>query len=305
VWTISAEGGHKETNKLIYLQGFGIYALAEFHRATGDTRALARSIAIYELIEKHARDRASGGYHDALGRRWDRLGTAQHYLLGSARKSQNSHVHILEAYTNLLRVWADPNLRANQRELMGVLMNHVIDRRTYHSKLFLTEDWRPIGDRVSHGHDIELSWLLSEAADVLKDSRLIAEVKPIALNIASVTMAEGVDSDGGVINESGPNGYTDTDKNWWSQAEATVGFFNAYQISGDPRYFEASRRSWNYIEAKFVDRLHGDWIEKVRRDGRPIRRPKVTLWKCPYHSSRSCLELIERAREQVGGAPAR
>jgi len=80
-------------------------------------------------------------------------------------------------------------------------------------------------------------------------------------------------------------------------------FFNAYQISGDLRLFEASRRSWDYIEPKFVDRVHGDWIEKVRRDGTPLRRPKVSLWRCPYHSSRACMELNERVHKQIGCTP--
>jgi mannobiose 2-epimerase len=123
--------------------------------------------------------------------------------------------------------------------------------------------------------------------------------------MARVTLAEGVDSDGGVVNEGGPRGYTDPGKDWWPQAEAVVGFMNAYQLSGDLRFLEASRRSWAYIQAKFVDRVHGDWIEKVRRDGTPIPRPKVTLWKCPYHSGRSCLELIERVRELTSAGPPR
>jgi cellobiose epimerase len=82
-----------------------------------------------------------------------------------------------------------------------------------------------------------------------------------------------------------------------------VGFLNAYQLSGDPRFFEASRRSWDFIEAKFVDRVHGDWIESVARDGTPRPRPKVSLWKCPYHSGRSCFELIERLHGLAMDAP--
>jgi mannobiose 2-epimerase len=305
-WTIAEQGGAaKEAGKLVYLQVFGIYALAEYYRATGDKIALAKSIATYRLVERHARDPAHGGYFDALDRNWNRRAAAQHYALGRAPKTVNSHMHILEAYTNLLRAWGDPNLQGSQCELLRVLMQRFIDPCTYHSIPLMTEAWEPIGNAVSYGHDIELSWLILEAAVVLGDAMLMAEVERVSLAVARVTIAEGVDADGGVISTGGPAGYTATDKEWWPQAEAAVGFFNAYQISGESRLFEASRRSWDYIEAKFVDRVHGDWIEKVRRDGTPIRRPKVTLWRCPYHSSRACMELTERVHQQLGIAPVR
>jgi mannobiose 2-epimerase len=186
-----------------------------------------------------------------------------------------------------------------------MVIRHLIDPKTHHLILFTADDWTPIGlGEVSYGHDIELSWLLVEAAKVLGDPALIAGAKTVSLDIARVTLAEGVDPDGGVVNDGGPGGYTDTNKDWWPQAEAAIGFLNAYQLSGDPRYFEASRRSWDYIEAKFVDRVHGDWIEEVTRDGTPVPRPKVTVWKCPYHSSRCCFELVDRVHELMGAGPA-
>ena len=303
-WTITADGRPLDTQKLVYLQVFGIYSLAEFYRATNEGSALDEAIAIYGLVEKHARDNRYGGYFDALDRKWDRLAAGQRNPLGNAPKSQNSHIHILEGYTNLLRVWPDAGLRATQGALIDVVIRRLIDPRTHHLILFTNEDWTPVSEAVSYGHDIELSWLLVEAANGLGDPALLARVRPISLDIARVTLAEGVDADGGVINEGGPHGYTDTGKDWWPQAEAAVGFLNAYQLSRDPRFFEASRRSWDFIGARFIDRAHGDWIEKVKRDGTPIPRPKVTLWKCPYHSGRSCLELTGRLRELIGAGIA-
>jgi mannobiose 2-epimerase len=303
-WQITADGKPMEGGKLIYLQVFGIYSLSEYYRATGEGAARDKAIAIYNLIEAHSRDRVNGGYYDALERDWARQRPGTMTRLGPAPKSQNSHIHILEGYTNLLRVWPDAGLRASQRELVDMVIRHIIDPRTHHLVLFLKEDWTPVGDGVSYGHDIELSWLLLEAAKVLGDPALIAQVETISLDIARVTLAEGVDPDGGVISEGGPHGYTNTDKEWWEQAEAVVGFLNAYQLSGDPRYFEASRRSWDFIQARFVDRAHGDWIQLIKRDGTPLPLPKVSVWKCPYHSSRSCFEVIERVGELTGaGAP--
>jgi cellobiose epimerase len=145
-WTIAEkDGAPKDAYKLIYLQVFGIYALTEYFRVTNDRPAVAKAMAIYHLIEAHARDRMYGGYFDALDRKWSRLRAPRHHALGSAPKSVNFHLHILEAYTNLLRVWADPDLRATQRELLEVLIERFIDPPTHHSILFVSEAWEPVG----------------------------------------------------------------------------------------------------------------------------------------------------------------
>jgi mannobiose 2-epimerase len=304
-WTITPDGKPKDAVKQIYGQVFGVYALAEYYRATGDKGALEKAISIYTLVEQHARDPVNGGYLDTLDRNWGRPGPGEVNLLGPAAKSQNSHIHILEAYTNLLRVWPDPGLRANQRELLEMTLTHIIDPKTHHLILFMKEDWTPTSKEVSYGHDIELSWLLVEAANVVGDPGLIARAKPVALDIARVTLAEGVDPDGGVLSEGGPEGLTNTRKEWWEQAEAVVGFMNAYQLSGDPRYLAASRHSWEFIQAKFIDREQGDWFNLLNRDGTPLPLPKVSLWKCPYHSSRSCFEVIARVAEMASEAGAK
>ncbi len=304
-WSVTADGKPGETRKQIYGQVFGIYALAEYYRVTGEQPALDEAIAIYRLIEAHAHDVQNGGYFDTLNREWQREASPKGNVLGRAPKSQNSHIHVLESFTNLLRVWPDAGLRQRQRELIELTMTHIIDPRTHHLVLFMQNDWTPIGEDVSYGHDIELSWLLVEAAEVLGDPALLARAKTEALAIAQVTNAEGVDTDGGVYNEGNPKGPTNTNKEWWEQAEATVGFLNAYQLSGDPQYFAYARRSWKLIQDKFVDRVNGDWHNTLRRDctpilvlpgflGRAIPNAKQSIWKCPYHNSRCCLELIER-----------
>jgi len=289
--------------KLIYGQVFGIYAFAEYYRATGDKASLDKAIVIYNLVEAHARDHENGGYFDVLDEHWNRLPDKAN-LLGMAPKSQNSHIHILEAYTELLRVWPDAGLRANHRELIEIVLGHIINPKTHHLVLFMKADWTPTSEDISYGHDIELSWLIVEAAKVQADPALVARAQAAALDIARVTLAEGVDPDGGVISEGNPSGYTNTRKEWWEQAEAAIGFLNAYQISSDPRYLAASEHSWDYIQKTFVDRVQGDWFNLVTREGKPLPLPKVSLWKCPYHSGRSCFELMERVRELSGAKAA-
>lgn len=295
-WTVGPDGRPVDAGKLLYGQAFGIYGLAEYYRATGDPRALHRAIELYRLVEAKAHDRVHGGYFEAFDRDWRRDPVRQRRIMGApAPKSQNAHIHLLEAYTNLLRVWPDAGLRANQRALFELMVTRILNPQTHHLTLFFRDDWTPVSDVVSYGHDIELSWLLVEAADVLGDPALERQARTEAVAIARGTAAQGVDRDGGVFNEAGPHGLIDPNKDWWPQAEATVGFLNAYQISGDPAFFAASRHTWHFIETTLIDRRYGDWFESVTRAGAPRRRSKLSVWKCPYHNSRACLQIIERA----------
>lgn len=293
-WSISVDRKPEQTFKQVYGQVFGIYGLTEFYRATGEQAALDEAVAIYRLIEQHAHDGKNGGYFDALDRSWQ---PQKNNLLGPAPKSQNSHIHLLEAFTNLLRVWPDEGLRKRQRELLALMLTRIIDPKTHHLVLFMRNDWTPVTEEYSYGHDIELSWLLIEAAEQLGDPVLLARAKPVAVEIARVTLAEGIDRNGGIFNEGNSRGPSNRNKDWWSQAEAAVGFCNAYQISRDPRYFAAMQRSWNFIGEKMVDRKNGDWYESLGPDGTPSRHLKIGMWKCPYHNSRCCLELLSRLRE--------
>ncbi|HVZ64662.1 MAG TPA: AGE family epimerase/isomerase [Lacunisphaera sp.] len=310
-WTVSPNGQPVDAHKQIYVQVFGIYGLSEYYRATGEQAALDDAIAIYRLVDQYASDPVHGGYFDSLDRAWHRPAGDATNLLGAAPKSQNSHIHILEGFTGLLRSWPDAGLRRRQRELVELMLTKIIDPRTHHLVLFMRDDWTPIGDAISYGHDIELSWLLVEAATVLGDADLLARAKAEAVAIARVT-PQGIDTDGGVFNEGSPRGITNSHKEWWEQAEAAVGFLNAYQLSDDPQDLAASRRSWRFIQDKVVDRVHGDWHNTLERDGTPIMvmktgsgssypMAKVSLWKCPYHNSRCCLELMARLDALAGG----
>ena len=313
-WTVSTDGKPLDAHKQIYGQVFGIYGLTEYYRATGDKAALGQAVALYRLVEKFAHDGVNGGYFDSLSREWGHQEGPRSNLLGDAPKSQNSHIHILEGFTNLLRVWPDEGLRARQRELIELTLDRIIDTRTHHLVLYMRDDWTPIGDDISYGHDIELSWLVVEAAQVLGNPGLLARAKKEAVQIAEVTNQQGIDSDGGVYNEGNPRGPTNTNKEWWEQAEAAVGFLNAYQISGRADYLADSLRSWRFIQGRFVDPVHGDWHNTLRRDGTPIlelkgrlggtfKEAKQSIWKCPYPNSRSCMELIDRVGELSRAAP--
>jgi mannobiose 2-epimerase len=174
------------------------------------------------------------------------------------------------------------------------MFTRILDGSTHHLRLFLAEDWEPRSNTISFGHDIEFSWLAVEAAEVLGDEKRLAEAKAEAVKIAEATLKEGVDPDGGVLGEADPHGLTVTFKEWWPQAEATVGFLNAYQISGDRRFLAASIHTWDFIEKHLIDHERGEWFHGISRDGKHVSSLKMGFWKCPYHSGRACLELVER-----------
>lgn len=302
VWSTKANGKPLEPRKQTYAQAFAIYGCAEYYRASGDQAALDRAIELYRLVEQHAYDSAQGGYFEAFASDWSALPPETHNLIGAdAPKSQNTMLHVMEAYTNLYRVWPDEGLRRRLAELVDRMVTRVLDQRTKHLHLFLAADWAPLSQEYSYGHDIEFSWLLVEAAEVLGDQALVEQLRPVALGIARVIADEGLDADGGLYNEGGPGGISDPSKHWWPQAEAAVGFLNAYQLSGEPAFLRRAQRSWDFIEKRIVDREGGEWFWGRDARGRVIeRQPKVGIWKCPYHNGRACLELIERAQKLLG-----
>jgi mannobiose 2-epimerase len=296
-WMVDASGQPLETKKQVYGQAFAIYAFAEFYRAAGNEAALQRGIELFHTLERYSYDKEYKGYFEALTREWQE--TADNSLSEkdlNEKKSMNTHLHVMEAYTNLYRVWPSEELRGKLKELIQVTIRHIVDQETAHFILFFNEQWQGKSKHISYGHDIEGSWLLVEAAEALADAELLKEAKAMALRMAEAVLIKGVDADGGLFNEAdGAGTLLDSHKDWWPQAEAVVGFYNAFQLSGDERYREAAVKSWQFIEQFIVDRQYGEWLWSVNRDGSPSANlEKVSPWKCPYHNGRACFEMIER-----------
>lgn len=298
-WAVSPEGKPVELKKIVYVQAFGIYAFSEYFRATDERQALECAVKLYHLLEEHAHDRQNLGYFEEFSRDWKiSRARGRGSPMGSFdQKSQNVHLHLLEAYTNLVRVWPNTEARENLRELYDVMFTKILDGSRHHLRLFLSEAWEPRSDTISFGHDIEFGWLAVEAAEILGDDTRLVQAKREAVKIAQATLNEGVDPDGGILGEADPHGLTVTFKEWWPQAEGTVGFLNAYQISGDSRFFDASFHTWDFIEKHLVDHERGEWFHGVSRDGKQVSPLKMGFWKCPYHNGRACMELVERLHQ--------
>ncbi len=300
-WMVDYEGNPVDTKKRIYGQAFAVYALTEYAGASGEKEPRNKAIELYQLIEDAAHDVQHGGYFETYERDW---ALAEDQRLSEAdmdeKKSMNTHLHLLEAYANLLRVWNDNGLRSQLGELVRVFLDHIIDRTTHHFRMFFDEAWHDRSDRFSFGHDIEGSWLLCEAAAVLGDRAILEEVRKEAVMMAQAVYEQAIDRDGGLVYEGNGREIIDSDKHWWPQAEAVVGFLNAYELSGKEHFLRTAERSWEFIEKTIVDGERGEWYWMVSRNGTPNdEKEKVGPWKCPYHNSRMCFEVMERVGKLV------
>jgi mannobiose 2-epimerase len=300
IWEVNHVGKPVNTRKQTYAQGFGIYGFSEYFRVSGDKESLRIAKVIFHLLEKHCYDLHSGGYLEALSHDWQpmddmRLSPKDE----NYPKSMNTHLHILEPYTNLYRVWKNDALAGQMKNLIRTFLDHIVDQKTGHFHLFFEKDWTVKSEIISYGHDIEGAWLLTEAAEVLGDMDLLKEVEAVAIKMTHATLAEGTAGDGSLFyeRESSP-GHLDTDKHWWPQAEAVIGFLNAYQISGDEVFLQKSMQTWEFIKNHMLDKKNGEWYWSVDENGIPGEtNNKAGFWKCPYHNSRACMEGVHRINQ--------
>ena len=292
-WSLDASGKPLETKKQFYAIAFAIYALAEYFRACGDREALDLAVRFWCSIEDHSYDSLRDGYLEAATREWAPI--ADMRLSEKDRndaKTMNTHLHILEGYTGLYRVWKDRTLGKRLEGLIRIFLDRII-RQDGHLGLFFDEDWNPTSETVSYGHDIEASWLLYEAAEVLGNKDLIEEVRAAAVRLSDAAL-EGYREDGSMVYESDPvTGHTDTDRHWWVQAETVVGCLNRARISGEGEWAGRAIRTWDFIRNHLLA-PDGEWYWSVREDGSPnLDEDRAGFWKCPYHNGRMCMEIIE------------
>ena len=296
-WSLDYLGQPKDTKKQFYAIGFMIYGLSEYARATGDKEALDYAIRLFDTIESHSFDRENNGYIEACTREWGEIADMRlSDFDANYPKSQNTHLHIIEPYTNLFRVWKDERLERALRNLINIFTDHILNPETHHLDLFFETDWtRGAGHLESYGHDIECSWLMHEAALVLGDKDVLAKVEPVVQMVAKAS-EKGLNADGSMIHEANlDTGHVDDDLHWWVQAETVVGFFNIYQYFGDETALDKAERCWQYIKDNLIDRENGEWYWSRHADGTlNTDDDKAGFWKCPYHNGRMCLEIIER-----------
>lgn len=295
-WSLDCEGKPLDTKKQTYAIGFVIYGLSEYARATGDKQALDAAIKLYHDIEAHAYDAVNGGYVEALTREWNpiadmRLSDKDE----NGAKTMNTHLHVIEPYTNLHRVWPSKELHESIHRLLDVFTDKLYNKETHHLDLFFDNAWHGRRNIESYGHDIEATWLLWETALVLGEDDVKAKLGPIVVDLAKAA-DEGLQPDGSMIYEHWKDtGKTDRQRQWWVLCENVIGHVNLYQYFNDASALKVAKDCWTFIDKHLVDHVNGEWHWAVDDNGKiNLDDDKAGFWKCPYHNSRMCLEIIER-----------
>lgn len=296
-WSVDYNGKPLSKRKQIYGQAFGIYGLSEYFIATGKEEALSFAKELFYLIEKHSFDAEKGGYFEAFSENWVLIDDLR--LSEKDRndpKTMNTHLHILEAYANLYKVWKDEDLKKQIRHLLAeVFQDKIIHPETRHLQLFFDKDWHTQSEAISYGHDIEAAWLLQEAAEILNEEEIIAVFRKLAVEIADAS-TEGIGEDGAFNHEFDPSdNHLDSHREWWVSAEGMVGFLNAFQLTGNPEYFEKVIKIWGFTKENLLDKDQGEWFWGRFKDGTLMNNEdKIGFWKCPYHNARACMEIMHR-----------
>ncbi len=295
-WTVDHKGLPLDTKKQIYALAFALYGLSEFYRSSENKKAKEAALDMYDSIVKHSYDDKNGGYIEALTRDWKEIRDLRLSIKdANEKKSMNTHLHLLEAFTNLFRISPSGTLKQKIGELITLFLEHIISEKNDHLVLFFGEEWNERSRVISYGHDIEASWLLQEAAEAIGDQELLLQAKKRCVDLAKATL-EGLDNDGGLWYEYDlVQKHLIRQKHSWPQAEAMVGFFNAWQNTGDDSFLNQSLKSWQFIKTYIHDKNYGEWYWGVNEDYSPMEdEDKVGIWKCPYHNSRACIEIINR-----------
>jgi len=295
-WSVNYNGKMLNGRKQIYGIAFCIYGLSEYYKIKPDSNVLRIATNLFEAIEKYSYDKIHKGYYEAFARNWSpledlRLSTKD----ANEKKTMNTHLHIIEAYANLFEVWKSDFLKEQIEGLLKIFSGHIINDQTGNLNLFFDEEWNVKSKIISYGHDIEAAWLLQQCAEKINEERWVKEMKKATVKITDAA-AKGLDEDGGLWYEFDVSAnHFIREKHWWPQSEAMIGFMNAYQITGNEKYSDKSYNSWQFVRRYIKDNVNGEWFWGINADYSVMQdQDKAGFWKCPYHNTRACLEIIKR-----------
>lgn len=293
-WMLDYKGRPVDKKKIIYGQAFVLYGLSAFYKINPDDQDLLFCRELYSLIERYGLDSEFNGYYDGYLEDWTYTNDNCIAPLGIlCDKSMNTNLHILEAYTMFYKISSDGALKDSLINLLGVIKNIAYNAGNGHQNQIFLKDWSVVSDLVSYGHDVETSWLVWDAVELLDDDNLREEYRDYILKLLDTSMLEGTDSDGSLYNETFV-GVTDRDRIWWVQAEYLVSLLNAWEITGELKYKNSIFKVWDYIENNIIDQNSGEWYWLIDESGNPGNMEKGGFWKTSYHNARACFEFLKR-----------
>lgn len=295
-WSLMYDGAPKDTTKHTYNQAFAIYALSSYYDASKDAEALGLAEELYRVVETKCRDEY--GYLESFNVRFEPEENDKLSENGvSAEKTMNTLLHVFEAYTELYRVAKEEDVAGQLKFMLGLMEEKVYNKPLGRQEVFFDKTWNSLIDLYSYGHDIETAWLVDRGLEILGDESWIKRISPVTGQITE-NIYKRAYTNHSLVNEA-ENGVVDTTRVWWVQAEAVVGFLNGYQKRPEhTEYLEAAKDIWDYIRQYLIDDREGsEWHWALDQDGKPLKKPIVEPWKCPYHNGRMCFEVIKRTRE--------
>ncbi len=296
-WSLNYDGSVFDSTKHTYNQAFAIYALSSYYEASGNGEALMEAEALQKLIEEKCTD--DKGYLEAFTEDFSPESNEKLSENGVlAEKTMNTLLHVLEAYTELFRVSMNSLAKERLEFMLGIIEAKIYNKELRRQEVFFDKDYNSLIDLHSYGHDIETSWLVDRTLEIIKEPSLTERLRPVTLAL-SERIYERAFKDDSLLNEC-EKGIDDTTRIWWVQAEAVVGFVNAFEKSGDKKFLEAAERVWGYIKEYQIDKRDGsEWFYAVKGNREPdASRPIVEEWKCPYHNGRMCMEVMRRLGEK-------
>jgi len=292
-WEVDYLGNPINKRKQVYAQSFTIYALSEYYIFSKNEEAKTWAIELFNQLEKYAKDSVNEGYFEAFNEDWSPI---EDMRLSdkdmNASKTMNTHLHVLEAYTSLLKIYDNNELKASLKMLVKVFLEKFLNTKN-HYELFFDDNWNLLSNSVSYGHDIEAAWLVIDAAKLIDDSELLHLSEEVAVKVADTFLLEAIDKEGAVINEKNlTTNHIDTDRHWWPQVEALVGLKYANDLKSDEKYISSSLKIWDFTKKNLIDYKNGEWFFRVDEKGNVYKsEDKVSMWKAPYHTSRACIIL--------------
>ncbi|WP_143869773.1 AGE family epimerase/isomerase [Catenovulum sediminis] len=295
-WSLTADGHVKDSKKQTYAQSFAIYGLCAYYKLTGNQQAIDKAYEYFQILQKYCHDDEKGGYLEAFDRKWGDIGD---FRLSekddNLPKTQNTHLHVMEAYATLHLVKPTAESALALRRLVDFFDGTIINKANNHLRLFMDVDWQDHSKTFSYGHDIECSWLLYEALVALNDPLVMNRVKPLVLAVAKTTLTEGLGDQGQVCDEYDiGKAIKHQESCWWVQAEAMVGFLYTYQLTGDTAYWQVFNNIWSFTKEFHIDRALGEWHWLATRDqDADYNTYKAGFWKAPYHNGRAMMEVIK------------
>lgn len=297
-WSLHYDGSPKDTTKHTYNQAFAVYALSSYYAASGREEARELALELFEVIEERCFD--EGGYKEALDIHFHKIENDKLSENGvMAERTMNTLLHVFEAYTELYRVLKPEGAAKKLRWMLDVIAEKIYNPMLHRQEVFFDDEMNSLIDLHSYGHDIETAWLTDRGVKVLGDGAYREKMAPITAALEQEVYDRAYDRHS--LKNECEKGVDDEKRIWWVQAEAVVGFYNAWQKAPEKQYFkEAAEDIWSFIRQHLTDqREGGEWFWCTDENGRPdMERPVVEPWKCPYHNGRMCFEIIKRGEEE-------